>query len=141
MNCPFCMILREQQDRIIRQTEYTFTVLSDPRLMSGHLLVIPKKHAEKFSELVREERYELFDETVRWEEIVLRDIASGCDISQHYRPFIPQSKLKIDHLHIHIRPREFEDELYRKVQVHEKDVFAALSEDELRKFSALLSDK
>jgi diadenosine tetraphosphate (Ap4A) HIT family hydrolase len=56
MNCPFCEITTEKTERVIRETESTFAVLSNPQLMSGHLLVIPKRHVEKLSELSKEER-------------------------------------------------------------------------------------
>ncbi|MBI2121009.1 MAG: HIT family protein [Parcubacteria group bacterium] len=133
MNCPFCDILAKNTERIIRESKNTFTVLSNPRLVSGHLLVIPKRHVEKFSELSAEERSELFNETIKLEEIILEKFASGCDMSQHYRPFIQQNRLKINHLHIHLRPREFEDELYQKVMKYERDVFIDLSQEEFEK--------
>ncbi len=140
MNCPFCTILSEDTERILRETKHTFTILSNPRLMPGHLLVIPKKHVEKFTELSSEETKELFDEAIYWEEKILEKFASGCDISQHLRPFIGQNRLKVNHLHIHIRPREFEDELYQKVQIHEKEVFTDLSEGEFEKFRKILTE-
>lgn len=139
MNCPFCDILTKNTERIIRESENTFVVLSNPRLVPGHLLVIPKRHVEKFGELSREERSELFYEAVKLEEIILEKLASGCDLSQHYRPFITQDRLKINHLHIHLRPREFKDELYEKVLKHEVDVFTELREGEDKKYKDMFS--
>lgn len=140
MNCPFCKILIDNTERIIRQTDNTFTVLSDPHLLPGHLLVIPKKHVEKFSELDLNERGELFDEAILLEEKILKNFASGCDLTQHFRPFIQQNRLKVNHLHIHLRPREFEDELYQKVQKYEIDVFKNLEEEEFKKYKKLFSE-
>ncbi len=136
--CPFCRILSEDKKRIIRQTENTFTVLSNPRLMPGHLLVIPKRHIEKFSELTEAEKNELFNEAIKLQEKILEKYG-GCDLSQHYRPFIVQNRLKVNHLHIHLRPREFEDELYKKVQIHEQEAFTDLSEPEFQKYKNLFS--
>ena len=132
--CPFCDILENRNERLIRETEHCFTVLSNPRLMPGHLLVIPKKHVEKFSELSLEERNDLFDEAIRLQEIILTELSSGCDLTQHFRPFINQSRLKVNHLHIHLRPRSFKDELYEKVQRFEDDVFSDLEESERKKY-------
>ncbi len=137
MDCPFCNIIQSHTERIIHETEYTCTILSDPRLMEGHTLVIPKRHVEKLSELSANERKELLDESIRVEEKLLT-IFSGCDVTQHYRPFIAQSALKVDHLHIHVRPREFDDDFYKKVLVYEREVFTALQEEEFVKFAEVL---
>jgi len=139
MDCPFCEIIEKNTERIIRQTEHTFTVLSDPRLMPGHLLVIPKRHIQRLSELDEQERAEMLDEVAILEDIILNNVAPGCDISQHFRPFIPQGRLKVDHLHIHLRPRTFEDELYKKVQIYEKEVFKELPAEEFQKYKTLFS--
>lgn len=139
MNCPFCDILTKNTERIIRESKHAFVVLSNPRLVPGHLLVIPKRHVEKFSELPEEERAELFSEAIKLEEIILEKFASGCDMSQHFRPFIKQDRLKINHLHIHLRPREFKDELYQKVMKYEADVFTDLMQDEFEKYKNIFS--
>ena len=139
MNCPFCDILTKNTERIIRESKHAFVVLSNPRLVPGHLLVIPKRHVEKFSELAENERGELFDEAIKLEEIILEKFASGCDMSQHFRPFIKQNRLKINHLHIHLRPREFEDNLYQKVMKYEADVFTDLMQDEFEKYKNIFS--
>ncbi|MDE2213464.1 MAG: HIT family protein [Patescibacteria group bacterium] len=140
MDCPFCKIVIENTERIIRETERTFTVLSKPRLMPGHLLVIPKKHVERFSELSKEERNELFDEIALLEQKILIGLAPGCDISQHYRPFIPNSRFKVSHLHIHVRPRSLDDDLYQKVQIFERDVFQEPNQEEFEKFKKLFGN-
>lgn len=138
MNCVFCEIITENFERIIRQTERVFVVLSNPKLMRGHLLVIPKRHVEKLDELDKEERTELFEEIINVENKILEKIASGCDITQHYRPFVQQNNLKVDHIHFHLKPREFEDELYKKVQIHEKELFSELTKEELEEIEKLI---
>lgn len=139
MDCPFCGIVIKNTERIIRESKNTFVVLSNPRLVPGHLLVIPKRHVQKFGELSNEERNELFDEAVKLEEIILEKFASGCDMSQHYGPFIKQGRLKINHLHIHLRPREFKDELYQKVLKYEADVFTDLAGEDHEKYKNIFS--
>ncbi|HUD04143.1 MAG TPA: HIT family protein [Candidatus Paceibacterota bacterium] len=140
MVCPFCKVLNEKPNEIIKNNKNTFVILSNPRLMPGHILIIPKRHVERLSDLTMEERNELFDEAIKCEEMVLKKIASGCDISQHYRPFIKQNNLKVNHLHMHIRPRESEDELFEKVQKYETNVFTELKKDEFNKYKKLLSN-
>ena len=78
MDCPFCKIVTEKTERIIRETDSTFAVLSNPRLMPGHVLVIPKRHVERLSELSDSERKELFDEAIVVQEKILSEVASGC---------------------------------------------------------------
>jgi len=105
---------------------------SDPRLMEGHLLVISKRHVEKPSELNSEERKEIFETAIYFQEKILKNIAPGCDMRQHYRPFIPQGNFKINHLHIHLQPRKNRDKLWEKTQRYEINMFRKLSEKEFK---------
>jgi histidine triad (HIT) family protein len=139
MECPFCNFEHlKNNTRVIDESENILVILSNPRLVPGHVLVIPKKHIVKLCELSDAEKKELFDKTIEYQEKILK-FAKGCDIRQHFRPFQAQDSLKVDHLHIHLLPREFEDELYNKCQIFEKKVFSELSESEKEKFSQLLS--
>jgi len=45
-NCPFCNILKDERE-ILSETKDSFIILSNPTLVSGHCLVIPKKHVKK----------------------------------------------------------------------------------------------
>jgi len=137
MDCPFCNINKEKT-RIIKEGKNVFVVFSNPRLVKGHLLVIPKRHVVKISELNAKEKKELFDTVIEFQEKILKKISSGCDIRQNYRPFQKQTGLKVDHLHIHLLPREFEDELYQKCQINEKRIFSNLEEEEIKRISDLL---
>jgi len=136
MDCPFCDINKEK-NRILRSYKHTLVILSNPRLMEGHLLLIPKRHVEKPSELNEEEKQELFNAFIEFQEKILSKISSGCDIRQNYRPFQEQDNLKVNHLHFHLPPREFKDELYYKSQIHEKTIFKKLTEEEKKKFFEL----
>jgi len=136
--CSFC---REQKDkqRVIRETKNTFTILSNPYLLKGHCLVITKKHVEKLSEVPKEILMELFEEASKVQDLLMEKIgAPGCDIRQNYRPFIPNGKIKVSHFHVHVLPRWFEDELYQKSMVFEKDVFKNLTEEEKEEIERIL---
>ncbi|MES2214364.1 MAG: HIT family protein [Patescibacteria group bacterium] len=139
MDCQFCKILGEKGEKIIQETEHSFTVLSDPKLMDGHLLVIPKRHIEKLSDLSQEEKQDLFDEVMNLQEKILNTLAPGCDICQNYRPFIPGDKL-VNHLHIHLRPRSLDDELFIKVQINENQIFKHVEPGEWEEYKKLLRD-
>jgi len=130
MDCVFCEI---EDERIVRESENTITILSNPYLMKGHSLVIPRTHVERLSELPQKVRYELVDEAMNMQELLMQRIQSpGCDLRQNYRPFLPNSKFKVGHLHLHVIPRFPEDELYQKSMIHETLVFMNLNL-ELRK--------
>ena len=101
-------------------------------------MVIPKRHVGKLSELSKDEKEELLNFIIEYQEKILNNVAQGCDIRQNYRPFMKQGKLKIDHLHIHLLPREFDDDLYLKCQIFEKTIFKPLTQEEINKISKLL---
>ena len=126
-NCVFCNLDKE---KIIRETENTVTILSNPYLMKGHCLVIPKKHYEKFSEIPEDIRLELINKAINVGDLLIEKLnATGVDIKQNYRPFLVDGKYKRDHLHIHVIPRWLEDKLYSECQVYEKNVFTDLNSE------------
>lgn len=139
MECRFCDLENKEATRVLATYSHTVVAFSNPRLMPGHLLIVPKRHVVSLSELDQAEREELFDTAIDYQERILKRFASGCDLKQNNRPFLPENDLKVDHVHIHLQPREFEDELYTKVQIGERSVFAPLTEEEIEKVSRLLT--
>lgn len=106
--------------------------------MKGHILIIPRRHVEHLAELTTEERSECFGEILSIDKLIREKIAPGCDISQRYRPDHPNKNVR--HLHIHMRPRSFDDELYLRVQKYEEDIALPVSEDEREEIRTLLKD-
>ena len=137
MICPFCNIDKERTI-IIKEGKNAFVCLSNPRLVEGHLLVVPKRHLENISELNKEEREEMFGFVVDFQRKILENISEGCDVRWNYRPFKKQDDLKVDHFHIHLIPRSFKDELYTKSQIFEKEIFRKLTQEEIDKIVNLL---
>ena len=127
--CPFCEIDHEKT-RVIRKDKLVTTILSNPRLMPGHTLVIPNRHIEEPWELSNEEILAVFEAVNYARTRLLDSIATGCDVRQNYRPFIAQNRLKVDHVHFHVLPRTNEDELYRESMRFEKEIFAELTPEE-----------
>ncbi|HEX3568925.1 MAG TPA: HIT domain-containing protein [Candidatus Saccharimonadales bacterium] len=135
--CPFCEINRTR-NRIVHETEHSLTLLSNPRLMPGHALVIPKRHVEKPWELEDAELTDIFHEMWRVEQKLLETkLATGVDIRQNYRPFLVQGRLKVNHLHFHVLPRTNEDELYETSMRFEQ--FHDLSDTERDHITNLLA--
>ncbi len=138
MGCRFCNLEEKESHRILEVLQYCTVIFSNPRIMPGHLLVVPKRHVLGLYELTSDERKEIFDTTIRYQEKIIEHIASGCDIKQHNRPFIVESDLKVDHVHIHLQPRTLNDELYLKSQIHDRELFKPLSQEEAQRLRLLL---
>lgn len=134
MECPFCNI---NKSTLVKDGKRIYVRLSDPRLVEGHILIIPKRHVERMAELDEEEREELLKMTIDFQEKITGRFATGCDLRQNYRPFLSQGRLKVDHLHIHLLPREFDDELYKRSMVSEKEIFKDLTDEERIRFVKL----
>ena len=137
-DCPFCEIVKNDEGRVIAEGHHTIVILSNPRLVAGHALVIPKRHVLKLQALSVDEQKELFDTVLVWQEKIIDKLATGCDIRQNNRPFIQQNALKIDHIHIHLIPRESGDELYQKSMQFEKEIFKTPSEEERQDILSML---
>ena len=134
-DCPFC----SPKDRILKQNTAAQAILSNPRKMPGHFLVMPKRHVEKPWELTKDELSDIFELIFFIEQKIIGKLGDGCDIRQNYRPFLEQSNLKVDHVHFHVYPRYFEDYLYKVSEQFEKDLFTDLDEDEHNEVAKLIS--
>ena len=140
MDCRFCTIINDETERIVAYRDHCFVLLSNPRLVPGHLLVIPRRHVERPNELNAEEQKNMFDTMLEFQDYILENVASGCDIRQHCKPFLPESRLKVNHVHMHLLPREFQDELFLHSQKND-EIFTDLGEDERNHFLMLFRDK
>jgi len=132
LNCPFCEILKRDPSRIIESRERFFVILSDPRLMPGHLLIIPRRHVQVPWEMPLGDHMIIVQAIMKYQKIIIDKIAEGCDVRQNYRPFIKDNPLAIKHLHWHLIPRDNKDKLYQESMRHEDKVFAPPSSMELK---------
>ncbi len=132
--CPFC----NSKERILKENDHAFVLLSDPHKVPGHLLVVAKRHVEKPWELTHDELADIFDLIFFIEQKVIGKLGEGCDIRQNYRPYIKQNNLKVDHVHFHVIPRAPDDYLYKVSERFETDLFAALDPAEADAVAKLL---
>lgn len=137
--CPFCQEVK-RDGRALYQSGHTIAFLSNPRLMRGHLLIVPKRHVARLAELTPEERHELIETATLFEERILEQLAQGCDLRIHYRPFQKEDGIHLNHLHAHLEPRELFDDLYQKSQKAETALYKPLSEREQQRLTQLFSD-
>lgn len=138
--CPFCDLSAEKQ-RVVKIGKLSSVILSNPRLMPGHTLVMPNRHIEEPWELTDAELLAIFDDIKFVQRSLLKAIATGCDVRQNYRPFLPQGRLKVNHVHYHVQPRSLEDELYDKSQRFEPGLFRPLEPDEQQEIMALFTEE
>ena len=139
-HCPFCS-LESERDRTILTSTLSHVILSNPRLLPGHTLVVPRRHVEHPRDLTEAELLDIFQQINIVRDRMLETIATGVDIRQNFRPFLVQSRVKVDHVHFHVIPRTHEDDLYQKSMKFEHSIFDDLKEDERRQMFDLLTEK
>jgi diadenosine tetraphosphate (Ap4A) HIT family hydrolase len=139
-HCVFCDEMLRQHEHIVKESNYSFVLLSNPRLTKGHTLVIPKRHVEYPGELTSEEFMDIFALIEEVRCALLKSVATGVDVRQHYRPFLPESKTKVDHVHFHILPRTMGDELHEKSLQFESALFADLEQSERDEMTHIFLD-
>jgi len=134
-SCPFCNLTQ----RVLKANRQAFVILSNPRKVPGHFLVIPKRHVLKPWELAKSEIADLFELINFVEQRIIKQLSKGCDVRQHYRPYIKQGRIKVDHVHYHVIPRDMDDSLYRRAEAHETAMFEELDPREAQKIAKILT--
>jgi diadenosine tetraphosphate (Ap4A) HIT family hydrolase len=133
-DCPFC----NTHDRVLKENELAQVILSNPRKVPGHFLVIPKRHVEKPWELKPEELTAIFELIFFIEQKIIGKLGDGANIRQNYLPFVTENKVKVDHVHFHVIPRALNDYLYTIAEQYEDGLFAKLDDLEAKAVSELL---
>jgi diadenosine tetraphosphate (Ap4A) HIT family hydrolase len=133
-NCPFC----NAKERVLRENDHAILLLSNPRKVPGHFLVVPKRHVEEPWQLTGDELQDVFKLIFFVEQKILGKLGDGVDIRQNYRPFLKQNRLKVDHVHFHVYPRALDDYLYQVSEKYETDLFAELDDLERKEVEKLL---
>ena len=134
--CPFCGL----SERILKQNEHAQVILSNPRKVPGHVLVVPRRHIEKPWELTDIELSDIFDLIFYVEQkVIAAGLGDGCDVRQNYRPFMRQNRLKVNHVHFHVIPRAFEDYIYQISEKYDTELFAELDPAEAKAIHKAIS--
>lgn len=134
-NCPFCNL----EKRVLKENEFANLFLSNPRKVAGHFLVTPKRHIEKPWEMTAEEIRAIFELVFFAQKRSTERVSEGCDVLQHYRPFVKQGRIKVNHIHYHIIPRGFNDKIYQEVEKYETEaIFEDLTDEEHYKMAKIL---
>jgi diadenosine tetraphosphate (Ap4A) HIT family hydrolase len=133
-NCPFCNV----DERVLKENERAVVILSNPRKVPGHLLVLPKRHIEEPWKLTADELTDIFKLIFFVEQRILGELGDGVDIRQNYRPFKKEDELKKNHVLFHVIPRSKDDYLYTVSEKFERDLFADLDDLERKEVEKLL---
>ncbi|MGV8141424.1 MAG: HIT family protein [Candidatus Woesearchaeota archaeon] len=131
-SCRFCKI-NPDRNKIVKRFNHCYVLLSNPRIVEGQVLIIPNRHVERISQLKDDELLEMMRVLNEYCDRILK-FADGYMIKNNYMPFLEESERKVNHLHIHIIPRYYHDELYTKAMIHEDKLFKALTDKEYDKF-------
>ena len=107
MDCLFCKIAnKEIPSRIITETENSIAFLDAFPVSRGHTLVIPKNHYEKVQDMTDIDNNDLFD-TVH-NVISKVDKLTGSTLLAIHNG--KDSGQEIPHVHVHLIPREPDDQ-------------------------------
>lgn len=134
--CPFCKIATE--NRTLKKGSFAYVIFSNPRLVAGHLLIIPKRHVYALNELNADEKAEIFNLLVEFQTKIIEKISSGCDVRLNYKPYVKNNSTHVNHMHFHLLPREENDQLQQKVESLKDPLYKELSEEEKEKLTKLL---
>ncbi|OGH11392.1 MAG: hypothetical protein A3B38_01020 [Candidatus Levybacteria bacterium RIFCSPLOWO2_01_FULL_36_13] len=129
-NCAFCT--DEIRKRAIEEGKYSVVFLSNPRLAYGHLLIVSKRHTEKLMDLAPEEKEEIMGFLTKYQEKVVKTISEGTVIMTNYKPYKPNSRTRVNHLHFHIIPVNKDDNYETSVAKTRVPYTDLSKEEELR---------
>jgi len=135
-NCTFCNL---KSDEVLKSNGLAMLVLSNPRKVPGHILVLPKRHIEEPWQLTGDELTDVFKLIFFAEQRILGGLGDGVDIRQNYRPFKRQDELKKNHVLFHVVPRSKDDYIYTTAERFERDLFAELDGLERQEVEKLLA--
>lgn len=134
-SCPFCNV---KPSEIVKSNDHALVILSNPRKVPGHTLVLPKRHIEEPWQLTADELTDIFKLIFYVEQHMLGKLGDGVDIRQNYRPFKKQDDLKKNHVLFHVVPRSQDDYIYTVSEQFERDLFAELDDLERKEVEKLL---
>ncbi len=103
MNCEFCKN-SEIDSRVIIENELAKAFPSIQPIVPGHILIIPKRHIQRFEELNEKERGSIFDLMDKVKKALIKTFeAEGFNIAWNENEIAGQS---VPHFHLHIVPRK-----------------------------------
>ena len=126
--CVFCCKLQKNSLKkllVLSISDFSYVIMNKYPYISGHLMVVPKRHVADFEELRKEEGVDLFfgvQKTIRILKKVLKPqgINVGLNLGRTAGAGIDQ------HLHYHVVPRWHGDTNFMPVISHSKVISESL---------------
>ena len=105
-SCIFCEIISKVEDAyIIYENDYVCCFLDKDPINKGHILVVPKKHYQEFTEVDQNSLAEVMYAAQRISKILEKLLSTdGITVMQNNGIF-----KDVEHYHMHIIPRFKED--------------------------------
>lgn len=127
--CAFCTIVRgESSAEVLYQNDYALAILDINPIHYGHVLVLPRKHAETFLDIPEEDLNGLIQAT----QVVSKGIVEslnppGFNIFSNNGKAAGQS---VFHFHFHVTPRYSDDNIrfILKLKKYDGDEMAMYAE-------------
>jgi len=102
--CVFCKCLVRCDEHIIYEDKYSFVMMNRYPYISGHLMIIPRRHTGEYSDLLQEERKEIFD-LVEIALKALRETMNPAGFNVGMNLGKAAGAGIAEHLHLHVIPR------------------------------------
>ena len=134
--CPFCNLKR----KVFFQNDLAVAFLSDPRKVKGHFLVTTRRHVTQPWNMTSAELQSVYELIFKVEKALIGKLGTGADIRQNYRPFMEQTRLKVDHIHFHVIPRQLYDRIYDVTEHFDTVLFEKLTPQEEADIQKLITD-
>ncbi|XP_057296943.1 bis(5'-adenosyl)-triphosphatase-like [Hydractinia symbiolongicarpus] len=110
---------------IFLKSALSFAFVNIKPVVSGHVLVAPKRCLERFSDLTPEEVSDVFMTVQNVSSVIQKHFeADSMTIAVQDGPEAGQT---VKHVHVHILPRKagdftHNDDIYKKLEMHDKDL-------------------
>ena len=124
MPCAFCDIASGKlKAAIVSKSRFAVAFLDKYPVVEGHCLVVPKKHYESLWALPEKELTDFIKLVSKVQRLICDNLNyEGTDLRQHYRPFLLETELVKRHVHFHIIPRTFNDQIFQKSLKHHESL-------------------
>ena len=108
-SCVFCAILRgETEADVVFEDEASMAFLDHRPLLPGHVLLVPKIHAETLPDLAGDLVGPLFQNA----QLLSRAVERGLDAEGSFLAINNKISQSVPHLHVHVVPRWKGDGLF-----------------------------
>jgi ATP adenylyltransferase len=142
-DCVFCSAARSKKSfksLCVFKTKYSIILLNKYPYNAGHILIVPKNHKEKLSDLSETEYLDLMN-TLRVSEVIINKIYNPSGINIGLNQGAAAGAGIPDHLHFHLIPRWRGDLNFFPLVAKSKVIIETLEESYLKILAAFTKYK